>query len=37
MSRENVEIVRRAYEAMNNSELSRMPEFLETGRWNPRS
>jgi ketosteroid isomerase-like protein len=29
MSQENVEIVRRAYEAMNNREFSRTPEFLD--------
>ena len=28
MSQENVELVRIAYEAMNNREFSRMPEFL---------
>ena len=29
MSQENVEIVNRAYEAMNDREFSRMPEFLD--------
>jgi ketosteroid isomerase-like protein len=29
MSDENVEVVRRAYEAMNKREFSRMPEFLD--------
>ena len=29
MSQENVELVRIAYEAMNNREFSRMPEFLD--------
>jgi ketosteroid isomerase-like protein len=29
MSQENVELVRRGYEAMNKREFSRMPEFLD--------
>src|SRR5918999_1607747 len=29
MSQENMEVVRAAYEAMNNREFSRMPEFLD--------